>query len=332
MSRMAPRRLRRRVGMRGRDAEARRLELLARSSRPIVAGPWTGPVGMELLYWIPFLNWLTTEGGVDPERIVAISRGGARPWYARISGSYVELLDHFSVARVAQWHRESLRRPGSELRTRRHQLDRSAFELALKAAAVNEAEWLHPMSMQRLFGPRWELGASSSVISSNTLQRPLPPVVGELPPLPTAYAALKAYFSPSLPDTPENRSILQRTVDRIAEETDVVLLGAPDGIGEHEPFVPDGDRIHHVALEPRTNLAVQTEIVRNAEALVSTYGGFSYLGPYVGTPTLALYSDAPPERAHLDAIDRVGLQLGEAGVRLFRARHVGTLHVETPEE
>jgi hypothetical protein len=25
----------------------------------IIAGPWTGEVGFELLYWIPFLNWLS---------------------------------------------------------------------------------------------------------------------------------------------------------------------------------------------------------------------------------------------------------------------------------
>ena len=24
---------------------------------PIVAGPWVGEVGFELLYWVPFLRW-----------------------------------------------------------------------------------------------------------------------------------------------------------------------------------------------------------------------------------------------------------------------------------
>src|SRR5690349_11033883 len=27
----------------------------------IIAGPWTGEVGFELLYWIPFLGWLSEQ-------------------------------------------------------------------------------------------------------------------------------------------------------------------------------------------------------------------------------------------------------------------------------
>ena len=35
-------------------------------------------------------------------------------------------------------------------------------------------------------------------------------------------------------------------------------------------------------MTPENNLAVQTEVIRGAEAFVGTYGGFSYLAPLCG--------------------------------------------------
>src|SRR5262245_54769655 len=51
------------------------LRRLLATDAPIVAGPWLGEVGFEILYWIPFLRWLVDQG-VPAERITAISRGG----------------------------------------------------------------------------------------------------------------------------------------------------------------------------------------------------------------------------------------------------------------
>ena len=100
--------------------------------------------------------------------------------------------------------------------------------------------------------------------------------------------------------------------------------------GGHESYVPPAflpvldvsDR-----LSPRHNLAQQTQVVRGARALVSNYGGFSFVGPYTGTPTLSLYSHPLLSSVHLDAIERVARRIGE-GKRLYRARHVGTLRPE----
>ncbi len=71
----------------------RRLERLVRTDAPVVAGPWSGRVTMELLYWIPLLNWLTAVAGVDPERVVAVSRGGVDGWYADVAGTYRDVDD-----------------------------------------------------------------------------------------------------------------------------------------------------------------------------------------------------------------------------------------------
>jgi ADP-heptose:LPS heptosyltransferase len=166
------------------------------------------------------------------------------------------------------------------------------------------------------------------MIWNHTVQRLLPVEEGKRLPLPESYVALKTYFSPAFPDTPENRELLRRVIDELATRTEIVLLRAPVDAEYHEEYVPDADApVHDVRelLSPRTNLAVQTQIVREARVLVGTYGGFSYLGTYAGTPTVALYTRPMIEHAHLDAIDRVGRRLAEGSTRLFRARHVGAI-------
>jgi hypothetical protein len=67
------------------------LRLLAEDERQRVAfGPWRGDVASELLYWIPFVRWAQEHFSFDPERLVAISRGGVGHWYADCCAEYVE--------------------------------------------------------------------------------------------------------------------------------------------------------------------------------------------------------------------------------------------------
>ena len=40
-------------------------------------------------------------------------------------------------------------------------------------------------------------------------------------------------------------------------------------------------------MQPENNLAIQTEVIRHADAFVGTYGGFSYLAPLSGVNTIA---------------------------------------------
>src|SRR5207244_13180673 len=65
-----------------------RLEELATGGEPIVAGPWTRSVELELLYWIPFLRWFASRSGVTPDRLAAVSRAGAESWYAGVCATY----------------------------------------------------------------------------------------------------------------------------------------------------------------------------------------------------------------------------------------------------
>ena len=44
-------------------------------------------------------------------------------------------------------------------------------------------------------------------------------------------------------------------------------------------------------VRPSDNLALQTAIVARAASLVGTYGGFSYLAPFLGVRSIAYYGD-----------------------------------------
>ena len=61
-----------------------RLSRIARSGRPGPVGPWTGEIGFELLYWIPFVRWAAEKFNLPPERLIIVSRGGTRGWATAI--------------------------------------------------------------------------------------------------------------------------------------------------------------------------------------------------------------------------------------------------------
>ena len=66
--RVIPRPVRRIAGRLAAHGIARHVEqqlmALAGGREPIVAGPWLGEVGFELLYWVPFIRWFAVRFGV----------------------------------------------------------------------------------------------------------------------------------------------------------------------------------------------------------------------------------------------------------------------------
>jgi hypothetical protein len=81
------------------------VEAARRGGAPIFLGPWTGGVGHELLYWIPMLRWFRKTYAIDKSRVVVISRGGVRGWYAGVIGHYLDVFDLTPLKR--QQYREA---------------------------------------------------------------------------------------------------------------------------------------------------------------------------------------------------------------------------------
>jgi len=291
--------------------------LLGRSDRPIIVGPWLSETGFELLYWIPFVAWAKTYGRLDPERLVVISRGGAAPWYSHVTSNYEDVLSYYTPDEFRRWNEDRIASQHGRLK---HlgvsKFDREIIAKVTEARNLRGAELLHPSEMYGLFEHFWFQRAPMTIVETFTQYAPLPAMgpFAERGQLPARYVAAKFYGNAALPDTKENRAFAAAFLADLAQHVDVVLLNTADRYDDHDDFPPElRGRIHTIEhlMRPIDNLAVQTQVIRHAEAFVGTYGGFSYLAPLVGTGTVAFYSRATGFRFdHLEVAKRVFQGIG----------------------
>jgi hypothetical protein len=286
--------------------------VLGRSGRPIILGPWLSETGFELLYWIPFLAWAKTYGNFDPDRLVVVSRGGAAGWYSHITPHYEEIFsfytpDEFRVRNEQRIAEQQGRQKHIEITS----FDREILARVQAKRGLQGAEVLHPSQMYQLFDNFWLQRTPVTLIEAFSRFTPMPPAApsGVRAHLPARYVAAKFYGNVALPPTAENRAFVVEYLTQLAQNVDVVLLGTGHQFDDHEDF-PAGlrGRLHTIEhlMTPENNLAVQTEVIRHAEAFVGTYGGFSYLAPLCGVNTLAFYSHASGFRVdHLEVAKRV---------------------------
>lgn len=290
--------------------ERRVKHALARAAtgrRPVIVGPWTSEVGYEALYWIPFLRWAVDRYGVSRERVIALSRGGTEPWYEGICGRYVdifELVDPAEFAAQAAARRER----GDQKQMALSEFDRDLIQVAANRLGIRNAGVWHPGLMYQLFRPFWHGDRSLDFLFRHADFRYSAMngrvAVGEDPALPSEYAAVKFYTGPALPDTESNRALLYELVQRLAARMPVVMLDTAWSTDEHRDYGFEGIRgvtTLRPALEPRTNLGVQTRVIAGARQFVGTCGGLAWLAPFLGVETLALYEDDRYLTAHLYA-------------------------------
>lgn len=294
---------------------------LAASDGPVVAGPWLAEVGYELLYWIPFLRWAVEVEPSLTGRLSVVSRGGVEAWYRGIATDYVELFEAFTPAEL-----EELRERGSaEASGVRKQMTESTVDRAILervAPGADRARVLHPSLMFQAF--RHSLKRSTLRPQDLPFRyAPLEPAPVELD-LPEEFVAVRFYYRASFPDTDQNRSLVEATVGRLRERSEVVLLDPRERYDDHVDATVQADVVRPPELtRPSTNLAVQAAVIARASAFVGTYGGLSYLPPLLDVPALVLYSDGSRFRPqHLELARRV---FSDPGFGRFVALDTGDL-------
>jgi hypothetical protein len=289
----------------------RRIEELLRHKRPVIVGPWTGEVGFELIYWVPFVRWVVRTYGVPSERLLVVSRGGTRSWYGKLAARYVDAFELFSPDefRVATEDAKKQRRVGG--------FDGEVVARVASAHGLGRPDLLHPGMMYRLFMPFWKDLASMARVEKYAAYERLAavddPVLRELP---ADYVAARFYFSECFPDTPANRDFVTSMLDSISRQTPVVLLNTPFAVDDHRDFEPTGGRMYTIGahMAPERNLAVQTAVISRARAFVGTYGGYSYLAPFCGVNSLAFYSERSFKTHHLHVAQHIFGRLGGPSV------------------
>jgi len=288
------------------------LDQIASSGKPVVIGPWTGEVGFELLYWIPFLEWVRTRWDIRARELV-ISRGGVESWYGTPSSAYA---DAFSVVGPDEFRAAT----GEEKRKQRRigTFDERILGAVVQQRGLDQFETLHPGMMYRAFAPYWNDEAGYARIDQFTRYRPLEPPAAERPQgLPHEYVAVRFYFSASFPATEENRLFARTVIASLAERIPVVLLNPGFSVDDHDDVAPPAaGRVFTIAdqLTPGRNLAVQSAVIGGARALVGTYGGYSYLAPLYGVPAVAFYSKRSFKSHHLHAAQRAFESMGAAAL------------------
>lgn len=275
----------------------------------MVVGPFVGEVGYELLYWRPFVLHLLRSRGVDPERVTVVSRGGAGAWYAPVASRWVDAFEIVSPEVLRKHVEERLARTGERKQTQVDELDRRLVDAVRER--VGDAIAVHPRFMywrSRYLWERLRPPEDARVVGDYDDLPPydLDPAVEER--LPPGFVAVKAYLNDCVADERSAESLFAPAVSSLRERgVPVVLLAAGVASDDHRDWTSAGSGIVEVfdLFAPETNLAAQAEIVRRALALVATYGGFSYVGPFSGTPTLALASTPEDNPAHEDVLRAV---------------------------
>jgi len=308
-----------RTGEEAVERVRRDLEAVAGAGRPVLVGPWVSEVGFELLYWLPFLRWAAAEIGLDPERTLAVSRGGVESWYAGIAGGYREIFNGCSPSEFRAAVEESRRQAGGQKHVHAGSLDR----FALRAAGVDAdtVAILHPGTMVALFRPFWLGNTPLEHVLDHVRPEPLRdavPVDG----LPAEYAVVRWYFRPSFPDTPSNRAFAARVTAELARHIDVVLLDTGLEFDDHPELRLEGERLHRPVLgvDAAANLRLQSAVVAGARLSLGTYGGLSYLAPLCGLPSVAFTS-------HPEHVSAPHLEVARAVSRITG----GTLTMCTPD-
>lgn len=282
--------------------------LAADWSGTVVVGPWLMEVGFELAYWIPFVRARLAALGVPPERVVAVSRGGAAPWYADIAGHYVDVLDVLTPQEFQEVTGTISGGDGNRKPFAAGPAERGVLQRALAAAGIDdEYRVLMPSAMYSLFRNVWRSRFGAHRFDELLAPALLPPAP-QPPALPFdgPYVAVKLYHSLTFPDRPEIAAFATDLVRRLARSRPVVLLSNPGRLDDHDTLSFGGDATPFPVFDastlytPRDNLAVQTALVAGAEELHSTYGGFSYLGPLLGVDTIAYTDTYQFTFTHLD--------------------------------
>jgi len=282
------------------DALRGELERLAAKPGPVLAGPFTGEIGFELLYWIPLLRWAVREVPALRGRLVVMSRGGVESWLEGLDATYVELLSLFPTDDFAR-HR-ALSDKQRELR----EFDHRVLDAVKQRLELDDPGVLHPSLLYnayfRLLKTN-ELAYAKAVTHHEghadgltAIYRPIDPprFDDDLSFLPDDFVAVRFYSSESFPDAPESRALASTVTASLAAATNVVMLGHPFDIDDHGDVAsdrPDGvvDATH--LMTPANNLGIQTAIIARARAFVGTYGGFSYLSPFLRVPSLSFTMD-----------------------------------------
>jgi hypothetical protein len=288
-------------------AEAKQaLAAIAKSDKPIIVGPWMSEVGYELLYWIPMLRWAQDAYGLDRERLIVVSRGGVESWYGDLAGRYVDLFDCMAPEKFAALNAERRLDSGLQKQKQLSASEEGLLKTITEGLQLKDYDLLHPRLMYGgLYRCHWSGRSAFDHLLLHSRYLPFePPAAGKIEArLPEDYYSVRFYSRDSFTGNVGNRQFVRDLIERLLQRRDVVLLESPFALDDHDNIAwmeaaTNSDRSHNNCLirvggwmTPRNNLEVQTRVIARSRCFLGTYGGLSYLAPFLGRPSIAFHQE-----------------------------------------
>lgn len=269
------------------------LRYLRLTNQTIVLGPWSGELGFETLYWIPFLHWCLKYAGIAPDRCLAISRGGMGKFYP--AANAVDLFTLRTVDEVRYQTSLTAVQTKKQKQTRRTTWDDAVTREAVERVHGKGAAYhvLHPSWMFWLFAGVWEERDAIKLVLDHSRYDPLPEAT--LPAgftLPDKFVAVRFYERHTFP---LHEGIVQQVsamVQALASHLPVILLNQPSLCADDHVDLPiAGPNIFTLpAVPPDQNFLLQAAVLSRSQGFVGTYGGVAQWALRYKKPSLSFFT------------------------------------------
>ena len=193
-----------------------RIDQIVSGERLILIGPWTGEVGFELLYWIPFVRWVRAHWAVPPERELIVSRGGVG---SLVWATYDVPTPTYSLCSLPKSF--AVPSPTRSVNTAsRVRSTIASLKPSVAIVATSRLTCCIPALMHRLFASYWSDESGYAQIDQFTRHQLIePPGNTGRPGLPSDYVAIRFYFNECFPATSDNRAFARSVVSSLAERS-----------------------------------------------------------------------------------------------------------------
>jgi hypothetical protein len=285
------------------------LEEIQQGTSPVFVGPWNDSVAHEVLYWVPFLRWVSATYGIPPDRLIVISRGQVRDWYGSLGQRYLDARTLFSPPELEHWQRRTV--PQSEQDHKQAVMspfDSEILERAAKAFDLSDYQVLHPSMVFRVVSRAHKDRTPERL--GEVLRHERVGVAPAVPGLPASYVAVSRAFTDALPDGDDNRRVLQELVDQVPSKHEVVVV--------EDVTAGEGDQLEQ-----------QARILAQAHAFFGGYGDLAVLAASCGVPVTAYHSEKVSEETVTRV--RAAEPSGWGRFSLERARRFKGVKVATKE-
>lgn len=256
----------------------------------IIIGPWFSELGFELLYLIPYLNYLTQ---IDEQlvNLTIVSRGGEIPLYQSLNWDYINSLAHYSEDEWDSLLSENWKIVGGLKQSKFTHIDGEILNKVITENNLNNGRLVvvHPSIFFGIFSPFWrqDFHVKSIIPVLN-----FPKIASVEPENKRIF--MKFYSRPSLADTVQTKLKIQ-TILKTLIDYQIDFCTRQAYKDDHELIKVDCSKFNNVkefqANNFRENLRIQLELMVKCSTAMVTYGGLSYFPLFYGHRVIAFYDN-----------------------------------------